>query len=64
VQETAQNVLENERAEISDVGVVVDSGAASVDAHFALVERLQRLQAVGQRVVKLYLRHFRGNPKR
>ena len=40
MQETAQDVLKNEGAEIADVGVVVDRGAAGVDADFALMERL------------------------
>ena len=44
-QEAAQDVLEDEGAEIADVGEVVDRGTAGVDAHLARVQRHKGLFA-------------------
>ena len=59
MQEAAQNVLKHERAEIPDVREGVDRGAAGVDAHFARMHGLQRLEAVRERVVEVYVGHQR-----
>ena len=52
LEPAAQKVLEEERPEIADVGVVVDGGTAGVERHPARVERLERLDFPGQRVVE------------
>ena len=57
MQEAPQDVLKHERAEIPDVREGVDRGAAGVDAHFAWMNGLQRLDAVRQRVVEAYVGH-------
>lgn len=44
--------------------IVVDRGAAAVDADFALVKGLEGLKAVGERVVEVYVGHFQHNGKR
>ena len=46
------------RAEISDVRGGVNRRAAGVDAYFARMNWVERLQVVRQRVVKAYLVHF------
>jgi hypothetical protein len=52
LQEASQDVLKDESAKISDVGVVVDRWSAGIDANFALVNRLERLKAVRERVMQ------------
>ena len=59
MQEAAQNILKHERAEIPDVREGVDGGAAGVDAHLARMNGLQRLDAVRERVVEVYIGHQR-----
>ena len=44
--------------------IVVDRGAAAVDADFARVEGVERLQAAGERVVEAYVGHFQDIGKR
>ena len=63
-QKAPQDVLEDEGAKIADVREVVDRGAAGVDADFALVERLEGLEAAGERVVEAYVGHFQDIGKR
>ena len=53
----AQDVLERVRAEVADVGEIVDRRPARVEADGVVRERLKRLDAAGQRVVDL---HFHG----
>ena len=43
MQEAAQNILKHERAKIADMREGVDRRAARVDAHFARMNGLQRL---------------------
>ena len=59
-QEAAQNVLKHEGTKISDVREIVDRRAASVDANFALVNRLERFQAICKRVVEADVGGFGG----
>ena len=40
------------------MSIVVDRGAAAVDADFALVKGLEGLEAAGERVVEAYVGHF------
>src|ERR1700733_7850489 len=63
-QEAAQYVLEDENTKIADMGIVVDWGAAAVDADFALVQGLEGLEAAGERVVETYVCHFQRYGKR
>jgi hypothetical protein len=58
MQESPQNVLKYEGAEIPDVRVRVDRGAARVNAYFSCMERFEGLNAVRQRVVEHYRLHF------
>jgi hypothetical protein len=58
MQEAPQYVLEYEGAEVTDVREGVHRGPAGINTHFALVERLQGLDAIRQRVVEHYRRHF------
>ena len=51
LQEAAQNILEDEGAEIADVRVVVDRGAAGVHVHFAGLQRDERFNFSGEGVV-------------
>jgi len=44
--------------------IIIDRGAAAIDADFALVEGLERFQAVGERVVEAYVCHFQRYGKR
>jgi hypothetical protein len=37
---------------------VVDRGATGVNAHFAGVQRLERLEAIAERIVEAYLGHI------
>jgi len=46
------------------MSIVVDRGPAAVDADFALVEGLERLEATRERVVEAYVGHFKGIGKR
>jgi hypothetical protein len=63
-QEAAEYILEDESTKIADMSIIVDRGAAAVDADFALVDGLERLQAVGERVVEAYVCHFQRYGKR
>jgi hypothetical protein len=58
LQEAAQDVLKDESAKISDVGVVIDSGTAGVYADFAFMNRLERLEAVREGIVQLHSVRF------
>ena len=60
VQKSPQNVLKHEGSEISDVREVIYRRPAGVHAHFALMNGLEGLQAICQRVVQVYLFHFRA----
>src|SRR2546426_11648625 len=57
----AQQVLEQKRAEVPEVRVVPDGGAAGVERDPRGRERLERLDAAGQRVVERE-RHARRKP--
>jgi hypothetical protein len=57
MQEASQDVLKDESPKIADVREIVDRGAARVDADFARVNRSKNLQAIRERVVKLYVDH-------
>ncbi len=57
-QEPAQHVLKHERAEVPDVRGGVNRGTAGVNAHFARVNGVERLQVVRQRIVQEYLDHI------
>ena len=57
-QESPQHVLEHERAKVSDMRGGVDGRPARVNAHFTRVNRVERLQVVGQRIVEAYLDHI------
>jgi hypothetical protein len=50
-EEAAKDVLEDEGTKIADMSIVVDRGAATVDADFPLVKRLEGLKTAGERVV-------------
>ena len=63
-QEAAQYILEDEGTKIADMSIVVDRGAAAVDADFALVEGVEGLEAAGERVVEAYVGHFQDIGKR
>jgi hypothetical protein len=60
-QEAPQDVLKHERAEIPDVGKIVDGRSAGVHAHLARVERDEGLDAVRQRIVKADFAHRNGS---
>jgi hypothetical protein len=57
VQETAEQILKQERAEIADVREIVNSGATGVNTHFAGIERNERVGTAGERVVKANFVH-------
>src|SRR6202041_3250839 len=57
-QKPTQDILKHERAEVSYMRRGVDRGPASVDAHLAGVNRIERLQAVSHRIVQAYLDHI------
>jgi hypothetical protein len=63
-EEAAKDVLEDEGTKIADMSIVVDRGAATVDADFALLEGAERLEAAGERVVEVYVGHFEDIGKR
>jgi hypothetical protein len=46
------------------MSIVVDRGAAAVDADFALVEGSEGLEVAKERVVEAYVGHFKGIGKR
>ena len=50
LQPAAQQILEQEGAEVADVRVVPDGGAAGIQRHAWRRERLERLDPAGQRV--------------
>ena len=52
LQRPMQEVAEQVRPQVADVGVLVDRAAAGVDADPTGLERLERLGAAGQRVVQ------------
>ena len=52
LEPAAQEVLEQERPEVSDVGVVVDGGAAGIERDPARLEGNERLDLAGERVVE------------
>ena len=66
MQESAQDVLEHEGAEISDVREGVDRGAAGVHADLAGMKRHERFLAAAERVLKddvahvMFPRAYRG----
>jgi hypothetical protein len=53
LQEAPQDVLKDEGSKISDVGKVIYRWSAGVYANFALVNRLERLEAVRERVMQV-----------
>ena len=63
-QEAAEYVLEDKSTKIADMRIIVDRGAAAVDADFALVEGLEGLKAARKRVVEAYVCHFQRYGKR
>ena len=56
-QEAAQDVLEDEGAEVADVGVVVDRGAAGVDGHSARMQGHERLLLPRHGILKYDFAH-------
>ena len=52
LQGASQDVLEEEAAEVADVGEVVDRRSAGVHAHMARLDRLEVLELAVQRVVE------------
>ena len=54
-QVAAEDVLEDEGAEVADVREVVDGGAAGVHADFARMNRVERFERVGESVVETNL---------
>ena len=52
LQETPQNVLEDESAVVPNMRVVVDRGAASVHCDFAGLLRDERFSLVGESIVE------------
>ena len=59
LKKPTQQITQQKRAEIPDVGVVVNRRAAMVHAHHARRYRLENLHAVGQRVVEADVHHRR-----
>ena len=59
LEEAAKHVLEHEGAVVADVRVIVDGGAASVDAHFARLLRDKGFEFSGQGIVELNFAHRR-----
>ena len=53
LEPAAQEILEEERPEVADVGVVVDGGAAGVERHASRLNGRERLYPAGQGVVEL-----------
>ena len=52
-QHPAQRVGEDISAQVSEMGVIVDRGAAGIDADaFGGIERLERLEAAGEGVIE------------
>ena len=51
-QPTAQQVVEDEGAEVADVGEVVDGGAAGIHLDGVVFEGAKRLHLLGQRVIE------------
>ena len=52
-ESTTNHVGEQERAEVSDVGKVIDRRAAAVHSHAVRFDRLKCFGSVGERVVEL-----------
>jgi hypothetical protein len=51
-QQTAQQVVENERAEIADMGEIVDRGTAGIHFHGARIDGGEWLHLLSQRIIE------------
>ena len=60
-QRPAKRVGEEVRAQIADMGVVIDRRPARIDADVGGVGGLERLRGSGQAVVQRHRRHARGH---
>ena len=58
-QNSFKDIFKNIGAQIADVGVVIDGGAAGIEANLFRLKRLERLDLAGKGVVEVK-RHMKG----